>query len=38
MAGLGGFISGGLPMFDGSCFDDWKIKCARCLDSKMWPR
>ena len=26
MAGLGGFIPGGLPMFDGSCFDDWKIK------------
>jgi len=26
MAGMGGIIQGGLPMFDDKIFDDWKIK------------
>jgi len=26
MAGLGGVIQGGLPIFDGKLFDDWPIK------------
>jgi len=26
MAGSGSIIQGGLPIFDGKMFDDWKIK------------
>ena len=26
MAGMGSLIQGGLPVFDGNMFDQWKIK------------